>query len=152
MKRGRLRAAYLSLAIVAAAATAVGWQLWFSPWHFTSATGVGIVVERSCGCVRRISYDEDRNGSPELVARYDGCLRKLPGHGVSPAESWIDEGGLGTFNLHFEYERGRGAIRARRDTDRDGTFELDLSGEAAGAFEKQWRQETRKGILGGDPR
>lgn len=149
MKRRKLRTAWLSLAIVAAAATAVGWRHWFSTWHFTSATGVGIVVERSWGCVRRISYDEDRNGSPELVARYDGCLRDLPGHGVPPAESWIDEGGLGSFNLHFEYARGQGATRARLDADRDGTFELDLSGDKAAEYEKQWRRETRNGILRG---
>lgn len=147
MSRRIRRWALSAAAIAVGAAGVIGWHYWFSTWTLRPATGEQISVERSWGCLRRVVIDQNSDGRPEAVSRYEGCLRDLPGHGVFPAETWVDEGGKGSFNLHLEYAQGRGAIRVRRDEDRDGSYELDLSGEQAAAFEKQWMQQAGRGIL-----
>jgi len=122
------------------------WRVWFSPQEIVTSTGTRVRAERSWGYVRRVSFDENGDGRPEMISLYANGVREVPTH-AQPTESMIDEHGTGRFNLQFAYAPGAGAVRVLHDTDGDGAWDTELSGEEARLYEREWWQRHRLGIL-----
>ena len=79
----------------------------------------------------QMTVDRNRDGVPEVQARYRGGLGHDPRYThAKPEESWEDWDGDGRFDHHYGYGDD-GLDLLQIDTTGDGTFDLRLSGDDA---------------------
>lgn len=71
----------------------------------------------------------DANGDGKVDARATEACEI----GVAPEEYWEDRDSDGNFELHIDYRKGRPYL-LEFDEDKDGKYDLELTGKAAEAF------------------